>query len=72
MKVDQIEAAKTSRGGWTRDTLAQWGVPWPPPKGWKAALTAQGTLLREDPRSGAEAVGQWPGRPQGDAPKPST
>jgi hypothetical protein len=29
----QIEA-----GPWTRSQLAQWGVPWPPPKGWKTRL----------------------------------
>jgi hypothetical protein len=34
----EVEAAKTERGGWTRKQLAEWGVPWPPPKGWKAAL----------------------------------
>ncbi len=34
----EIEAARTSRGGWTRESLARWGVPWPPPKGWKKAL----------------------------------
>lgn len=33
-----IEAARTPRGGWTRETLAGWGVPWPPPKGWRKAL----------------------------------
>jgi hypothetical protein len=36
----EIEAAKTPKGAWTRDTLASWGVSWPPPKGWKAALIA--------------------------------
>jgi hypothetical protein len=34
----EIEAAKTPRGGWTREQLAKWGVPWPPPRGWKAKL----------------------------------
>lgn len=33
-----IAAAMTPRGGWTKDQLAQWGVPWPPPKGWRQAL----------------------------------
>lgn len=28
----------TSRGGHTRAQLAAWGVPWPPPKGWKKRL----------------------------------
>lgn len=35
---EEIEDARTSRGGWTRATLESWGVPWPPPKGWRMAL----------------------------------
>ena len=35
---EQIEAGKTEKGGYTRDQLAEWGVPWPPPKGWIEAL----------------------------------
>lgn len=35
---DEIDAARSPRGQWTRDTLAQWGVPWPPPKGWRNRL----------------------------------
>lgn len=34
----EIDAAKSVRGGWKRVTLAQWGVPWPPPAGWRKAL----------------------------------
>jgi len=34
----EIEAAKTPAGGWTKATLASWGVPWPPPKGWRREL----------------------------------
>lgn len=33
-----LQNAKTPNGGWNRSTLEKWGVPWPPPKGWKAAL----------------------------------
>ena len=36
--AEQIEAAKTANGGWTREQLKEWGVPWPLPKGWKATL----------------------------------
>lgn len=32
--ADRLSAA----GGYSRETLASWGVPWPPPKGWKKAL----------------------------------
>jgi ribonuclease HI len=35
---DEIDAARTPAGGWTRDQTAAWGVPWPLPKGWRAAL----------------------------------
>lgn len=38
MKKSDIEAKRTERGGFTRATLAEWGVPWPPPKGWKRNL----------------------------------
>lgn len=40
MKVtaEEIEAARSPRGGWTKATLAKWGVPWPPPKGWRQRL----------------------------------
>ena len=36
----QIEDGKSPRGGFTRATLAGWSVPWPPPRGWRAALLA--------------------------------
>jgi hypothetical protein len=31
----------TPSGGWTRARLASWGVPWPPPKGWRKRLEQQ-------------------------------
>src|SRR4051812_29360818 len=36
----ELDAARTARGGWTRETLAAWGVPRPPPTGWRRALKA--------------------------------
>ena len=36
--LEEIENAKTVNGGWTKAQLKAWGVPWPPPKGWKYAL----------------------------------
>jgi hypothetical protein len=33
-----IEAARTPGGGWTAETLARWGVSWPPPRGWRRTL----------------------------------
>lgn len=44
--ADEIEAAKSPKGGWKRETLAQWGVPWPPPKGWKDALIKNGIVTK--------------------------
>lgn len=38
---EQIDAAMTPGGGWTRAQLAEWGVPWPPPKGWRKELEAK-------------------------------
>ena len=35
---EEIEAAKTEKGGWTKETLAGWGISWPPPRGWKDKL----------------------------------
>ena len=35
----QVTAARTPNGGWTRAVLASWGVPWPPPRGWRKELT---------------------------------
>lgn len=39
---EEIEAKKTPAGGWTRKDLEAWGVPWPPPKGWKKVLVEEG------------------------------
>jgi hypothetical protein len=38
LTAEEIEAGRSPRGGWTRATLAAWGVPWPPPKGWQQRL----------------------------------
>ena len=42
----EILAKQTDNGGWTKATLASWGVPWPPPKGWKEALVQHGVPYR--------------------------
>jgi ribonuclease HI len=42
-----IEAAKTKNGGWTRKQLAEWGVSWPPRRGWKRALIARSAMKSE-------------------------
>lgn len=35
---EQIDAAKSPKGGWKRETLESWGVEWPAPKGWRKKL----------------------------------
>jgi len=35
---DEIRAARTPKGGWTAAQLAEWGVKWPPPAGWRKRL----------------------------------
>lgn len=35
---DEVTAAQTPGGGWARKQLAEWGVPWPPPQGWRKHL----------------------------------
>jgi hypothetical protein len=37
----QIEACQTPAGGYDKKTLSRWGVPWPPPKGWKKKLISE-------------------------------
>lgn len=45
----EIEAKRTPKGGWTRKQLAEWGVPWPPPSGWRKQLEggADGPTTRD-------------------------
>lgn len=38
VSLAEIVRAQTAAGGWTRKTLHKWGVPWPPPQGWKKRL----------------------------------
>lgn len=50
---EEIDAARTPAGGWKRDQLAKWGVPWPAPKGWRKQIVQHGypfeeSLLVED------------------------
>jgi hypothetical protein len=38
LTMAEIEAGRSPSGGWSAATLASWGVPWPPPKGWLRRL----------------------------------
>lgn len=44
--AQEIERGKSKKGGWTRKQLADWGVPWPPPKGWRQALINKSEIPR--------------------------
>lgn len=35
---EEIRAAMTPKGGWKAGTLGNWGISWPPPKGWREKL----------------------------------
>jgi hypothetical protein len=49
----EILAAMTPQGGWTGDTLAAWGVAWPPKKHWRELLI---TGRPRDPGTEREAA----------------
>lgn len=34
----EVEQARSPGGGWTKRTLQDWGVAWPPPSGWRERL----------------------------------
>jgi hypothetical protein len=38
---DDVVRGMTPKGAWTRKQLAEWGVSWPPPKGWRKCLEEQ-------------------------------
>ncbi len=35
---EDIESKQTESGGYTKKQLKEWGIDWPPPKGWKERL----------------------------------
>lgn len=57
MKITEeiLETLKTQKGGYTRETLAILGVPWPPKRGWKKALLKD---VRAYNRQKAKSVGK--------------
>ncbi len=54
----EILAAQTPSGGWRRQQLDAWGVPWPPPRGWKDRLIAANnqTPLQQQHAAAGEAA----------------
>lgn len=41
----ELESFSSNKGGWTRQTLTAFGVPYPPQKGWKEAILKFGVPL---------------------------
>jgi hypothetical protein len=39
---EEIMSKQTPAGGWTKQQLAHWGVPWPPPNAWKKEILQHG------------------------------
>ena len=59
-----VDACKTRAGGWSRAQLAEWGISWPPPQGWKDRLRrryfAQGLTVPFAQKDTAKALGaRW-------------
>lgn len=47
---EEVEAASTSGCGWTAARLAEWGISWPPDKGWRQVLRERWYALHPDQR----------------------
>lgn len=54
LTIEDIENGKTKNGGWTKATLAGWGISWPPPKGWKSLLL--GEEPKDEPESHPDCI----------------
>jgi hypothetical protein len=53
---EEIEAAKTRKGGWAWRTFREWVVPTPLPQGWKTRLTTFGDEASEASGEHTEAA----------------
>lgn len=54
--AEEIEAGRSPAGGFTKAQLAKWGVPWPPPSGWKEALIAGQTMEDAGMRTASPSI----------------
>jgi hypothetical protein len=60
--AEEVESFMTKRGGFSKAGLASLGVPWPPPKGWRKAITRRGTkVTNPQPKAKrANTAEAWP------------
>lgn len=54
-----IVNAMTPAGAWTAAQLAEWGVKWPPRRGWRAELEEEWRVRHNGSRAGANAELWW-------------
>ncbi len=52
----ELDAGKSPKGGYTRERLAAWGVPWPPPKGWQQMLLSGVTVEQSEDQLKIQAI----------------
>jgi len=57
---ERINAASVN-GAWTRETLQSWGVPWPPPPGWRTHLILHGIPYQTNPVDADDKPSHDPG-----------
>jgi hypothetical protein len=50
----EIEDAQTSNGGWSKTSFKEWGIGWPPRKGWRQQLERK--WLAEHPGQSLEII----------------
>jgi hypothetical protein len=72
LSPEEVEAGRSARGGFTRAQLQEWGVSWPPRKGWLKRLTgrrsglspeeiqARSQAKRSAPRTTPRRIGDAP------------
>jgi len=48
LSKEEIRELEGQHGGWTADDLARYGVPFPPPRGWKKQIIRHGIPWRDE------------------------
>jgi hypothetical protein len=68
---EQVEMGKSAAGGWTRATLASWGIRWPPQRGWRDRLEMEFNAYHRGRRVHDHQVDAWQRLKQQDLPLPA-
>ena len=59
LSAEEIDAGRSAKGGFTKETLAGWGVSWPPLAGWRQRLIA-GDPVQQPGVDGVSATSSRP------------